>query len=279
MRTQEVELRGKDFPGAYSDVFANKDVALAEGARIKLKPWAYRVFAAGRLPGGSLSDASSVPSKPAAAQTSAEVPVDPGCGGPPTVVPAGSSDLDMLVSWMTGSFTSAEQAAADTDYYDIRLEMVPLWRERIDGRWLYVEQAVAGREDTPYRQRVYRVTMESDGSVRSEVYSFRDPLRFAGDWKKPAPLTALTPDSLEVRTGCAVILRRVSEVLYDGRTVDKQCTSEHRGAAYATSEVRVTPEGITTWDRGYDLEGTQVWGSTGGGYIFKKIKPDEPSPR
>ena len=36
---------------------------------------------------------------------------------------AAADDVDTLLEWMTGSFSSARQAAEDTTYFDIRLEM------------------------------------------------------------------------------------------------------------------------------------------------------------
>lgn len=47
------------------------------------------------------------------------------------------------------SLNSGEQARADSSYFDIRLVMEPIWEDRTDGRWLYVEQAVAGHEVRP----------------------------------------------------------------------------------------------------------------------------------
>ena len=41
-----------------------------------------------------------------------------------------------LVDWMTGSFSSHAQSVADTNYFDIRLEMVRIWPERDDGVWM-----------------------------------------------------------------------------------------------------------------------------------------------
>ncbi|MBS4016235.1 MAG: hypothetical protein KGZ86_07390, partial [Candidatus Latescibacteria bacterium] len=67
-------------------------------------------------------------------------------------------DLQRLADYMTGYFSSEAQALADTDYFDIRLRMQRVWQNRTDGYWLYVEQAVAGYEAKPYRQRVYRVS-------------------------------------------------------------------------------------------------------------------------
>ena len=145
-----------------------------------------------------------------------------------------------------------------------------MWTDRRDGPWLYVEQALAERRRRPYRQRVYHLVDRGDGAVSSEVYSFEDPLRFAGDWKKDEPLAGLNPDSLLVREGCAVVLRRTTADTFEGSTVEKECVSNLRGAAYATSEVTVAREQLTSWDRGFEAAGGQVWGAPEGPYIFRK---------
>jgi len=181
------------------------------------------------------------------------------------------SNLDRLVGWMVGSFSSEEQAAADTDFLDIRLEMVQIWPERTEGRWLYVEQASALTLDQPYRQRVYRLYQRDDTTLVSAVYDLNEPLRLAGAWRTPASFDFLTPDSLIVRVGCAIVLHPRGDTVYVGSTVDRECLSDHRGAAYATSEVRISETYLYTWDRGLDSAGTQVWGAEKGGYMFKKL--------
>jgi len=86
------------------------------------------------------------------------------------------ADLVKLAGFMAGSFSSSEQAAADTSYFDIRLRMAPIWSERKDGFWLYVEQAVATHEEKPYRQRVYHLTQLSPTIFESDVFTLRAPL-------------------------------------------------------------------------------------------------------
>jgi glycosidase len=167
---QTVTLQGNAYSGQYRDVFSREVVTFAPDADMVLGAWSYRLFEA--------------------------VPAE------------GRSDLEDLGNWMTGSFSSLAQAEADTNYLDIRLEVVPMWTDRKDGPWLYVEQAVAARKSRPYRQRVYHLVDNGDGTMSSEVYSFEGPLRFAGHWKKDEPLAALDPDSLTVREGCAVVLAR-----------------------------------------------------------------------
>ena len=157
--------------------------------------------------------------------------------------PAHAGELETLAAWMTGSFSSAAQAEGDEAYFDIRLEMVPVWQGRDDGVWLYVEQASAASLERPYRQRVYRLTEEEGGLFRSEVYAIPGPLRFAGDWRREAPLAGLEVGDLELREGCAVLLRRTDEATFAGATEGTGCSSVLRGAYYATSEVVVTAAG------------------------------------
>ncbi len=106
------------------------------------------------------------------------------------------------------------------------------------------------------------------GSFSSEIFSFAAPLRFAGAWREEAPLASLSPDSLAVRVGGAVILSRQPDGSFTGTTVDDNCQSSLRGATYATTEVRIRADRLESWDRGFDAAGEQVWGATTGGYVF-----------
>jgi len=182
-------------------------------------------------------------------------------------------ELLRLREWMSGSFSSADQAQSDTSYLDIRLEMTPIWAGRTDGCWLYVEQATAAKLDRPYRQRVYRLSRTNDTAVQSEVFTLQEPLRFAGAWKDPQEFDPLTPDSLLKKDGCAIILRPSGDSAFIGSTVGRDCPSDLRGAVYATSEVVITSTFLLSWDRGFDSTGVQVWGATQGGYRFIKSKP------
>lgn len=180
------------------------------------------------------------------------------------------SELDLLVNWMTGSFNSEEQARNDSDYYNITLEMHRIWEKRNDGYWLYVEQAVATAKDKPYRQRIYHI-FEEDGDLKSVIYSIPDEKKFIGGWKDISIFNNLAPEQIETREGCEVIIKRKDENTFIGSTVEKNCTSNLRGAAYATTEVTITKDTMISWDRGFNDKDEQVWGATKGGYIFKKI--------
>ncbi|MCI4650114.1 chromophore lyase CpcT/CpeT [Phaeodactylibacter sp.] len=181
---------------------------------------------------------------------------------------ANTKALDQLQQAMTGTFTSAAQAAEDDAFYDITLHMYPIWKDR--GHWLYVEQAVSAMPAKPYRQRIYQLEQVDKKTFKSIVYTVDNEDDLVGDWQVPESFNALSKDNLRLREGCAVILTRQADGSYTGSTEGDRCKSTLRGAAYATSEVTVMPGKIVSWDRGFDASGAQVWGAEKGGYIFLK---------
>lgn len=184
------------------------------------------------------------------------------------------SDILQLKEWMTGSFSSEEQAEADTNFYNIRLQMVPVWEERSDAIWLYVEQAASWKLEKPYRQRVYRLTKMDDGSVESAIFMINNPLQYAGAYYKNELLKTLSPDSIYEKEGCSLILKFDKDA-YTGTTAENSCPSRLGGASYATSEVTIQSGVLESLDRGYDSIGNQVWGSEYGPYVFKKQQKED----
>lgn len=178
----------------------------------------------------------------------------------------GNQALDSLQQAMTGTFSSAAQAADDDAFYDITLHMYPIWKDR--GHWLYVEQAVSAMPAKPYRQRVYQLEQVNPNTFRSIVYTLDNEDAFVGNWRTPKSFDKLAPDDLRLREGCAVVLTKQGDGTYAGSTEDDKCKSTLRGAVYATSEVTIEPGRIVSWDRGFDEAGEQVWGAEKGGYVF-----------
>jgi hypothetical protein len=189
-------------------------------------------------------------------------------------IPSRPTDYSTLYEWLSGTFSSRQQSLDDPSYFDIRLHMAPIWRERSDGLWLYVEQARADALDQPYRQRVYCLVQHADGAFESRVYDLPgdDPLRFAGAGKDGSKLAGVRKEDLKLKEGCSIWLKRRTDGVFEGATRGKGCASTRQGAAYTTSEVTVTSEQMVSWDRGWDKDGNQVWGATKGGYVFRRVK-------
>ncbi len=178
-------------------------------------------------------------------------------------------ELNKLVSLMEGNFSSELQSKTDTTYFNISLIMTQIWNSRTDGKWLYVEQAVATQLDKPYRQRVYRLQNPSKGIFTSEIYTIKDALSFAGLQNNPSKKDKLTFDFIELKEGCTVTLEKNNDTYIGGTDADK-CPSDLRGAKYATTKIVLKNRSLESWDQGFDANGKQVWGATQGGYIFIK---------
>lgn len=186
--------------------------------------------------------------------------------------PASPARVGLLQQWMTGTFTNTRQARSDPENFrDVRLVSTRVWPERADGVWLYVEQAMAGELSRPYRQRVYCLSAEADGTVVSRVYALPgDPLRFSDGTGAPRGFASIVPEALAARGGCQIVMKYDGGV-FAGGTEASACPSDLRGAAYASSQVRINAGTVVSWDRGFDAQGKQVWGATKGGYVFERV--------
>lgn len=180
-----------------------------------------------------------------------------------------SSDLQQLSDWMTGEFDSSDQAENDTSYYNISLKMIRIWPEKTNGVYLYIEQALASTPKEPYRQRVYFITQIDDFNYTSDVYNLKEPEKFIGAWKDAESFNDITVFDLKYKDGCTVFLN-YDGFQYSGKTKSGTCKSELNGAAYATSEVTILPQKLTSWDRGFNENDEQVWGAESGPYVFVK---------
>ncbi|NNC85523.1 MAG: hypothetical protein HKN75_05530 [Bacteroidia bacterium] len=180
-----------------------------------------------------------------------------------------NKDLDKLLSYMEGEFSSAKQAKKDSSFFAIYLGMHRIWKNEYKNEgWFYVEQALMTKKDKPYRQRIYHV-YQNGNVFMSDIYLMENPMEYVGDVEK---VQKLNRSDLTLKEGCTVFLIKESRKLYEGATKENTCKSTLRGASFATSIVKIKPKEIYSWDKGLDAEGNQVWGAEKEGYRFKKIK-------
>lgn len=179
--------------------------------------------------------------------------------------------IDAFSSMLKGEYSSEAQSKEDTSYFNIYLAMYPIWTERKDGRWFYVEQAMASKKEKPYRQRVYQIKQGGLDTIISVIYSFNDPLNYAGAHLDKTKLERLTYNKLSAKVGCEVYMTPVNGG-YQGGTLGKNCPSNLRDATYTKTIISLTPQMLLSWDRGFNEEDVQMWGAEKGGYKFNKIR-------
>lgn len=208
----------------------------------------------------------------ACAGAEAPVPEAPSATATPPVEPAvAETPAHTLARYLTGEFDSLAQSQRDESYFGVKLSMCPIDAPAIGDLVLYVEQALAATPDQPYRQRLYVLSTVDGSRAVSNVWQLHAPQGFVHLCADPDRVTVSAADAFE-RVGCAVHLTR-SDDRFTGGTLESACESSLRGATYATSVIEITPTLITSWDRGYDGEGRQVWGAVDGPYHFERRSP------
>jgi hypothetical protein len=185
--------------------------------------------------------------------------------------------LDKAAYMIRGSYSSESQHTKEPlGFYHIIMHIYPIWEERTDGRWFYVEQALSSLQNEPYRQRIYKLNMIGRDTVTSDVYNIPEPERFVGAWKclvnksLPDAFKKLKASELTSLDGCTVYLTQNGEAGFKGGTHSGSCTSKVKDSKFMISEIDMTLDKLVTWDRGYNDKGVQVWGAKSG-YIFDAL--------
>ena len=192
------------------------------------------------------------------------------------------AEVATVAQWLQGAFDSSKQAATDPDYFNVVLQSCPVSvlddnsNELRDAAYLYVEQAIAGREQAPYRQRLYRIADAGKGTqgtqiVRSEILLLSEPQSYIGTCSGAAGKRVIARSAVEDR-GCSVFLQTTTDergqTRFEGRTPEGGCPSTFNGATTVTSYVSLGSDSLIAWDIGRDANGNQVWGPEKGPYIF-----------
>ncbi|ACI98479.1 chromophore lyase CpcT/CpeT [Rhodospirillum centenum] len=194
------------------------------------------------------------------------------------LVPAGAARADesqTLAALLTGSFSTAQQAAADPRVPPLRRQVTPIWPRRHDGPWLYVEEAPEDDRDRPIRQAIMQIRFAPErGGVELRSYRLPDPAAAVGAWRDPARLKALMPEQLDRIAGCEVVLYRRGEWTFSGNTVGTDCADPDGRAAYRLIQMSVQSAFTRIWERGFTGAGEAVQETAAGGLRFDKVAPD-----
>ncbi len=183
-----------------------------------------------------------------------------------------------MLRWMCGSFSSHNHADTTVNQYivDVRLHMNQIWADRdttADIYWLYVEQAYATNLNNPYRQRIYKVIMDVNGSIYDEVYAIPNASAYLHGYENPQVFNSLSSSNLTIKDGCNVNFQWVENgKFFKGKTEGNSCMAAGvQGVSYITSDATIHSDFMTSWDRGYSSSGYWVMGPDWP-YIFDKVE-------
>lgn len=180
--------------------------------------------------------------------------------------------LARYIELRVGTFSSEAQAQADRRFTAITWHIAERPDDGSGARWLYLEAWMPGAE-APYMQRLTRHHKEPDGTIVGQPFRLADPAPMIGAWQEPDRLLEINLQELDKVEGCELEIVRTGVDRFEGQTRGARCTNTHRGAAYAVSQSIVTATGASNWDRGFNAEGSLVWGPSSGPYQFRRMAP------
>ncbi len=209
---------------------------------------------------------------------------------PPTPA-ATAADLnqqaEQVVQHLEGILSTAARAAANPKVANVTMTTcrIPVANPPASTIYLYQEQAIADKLTQPYRQRILEIRPSpASQTIRSRSFKLADQAKWVNFCDRPDDRRShidqrpIQPQDFPISV-CAVFLKPTPEG-FSGTTEATGCPAKVRGAVMIRNRIRLHPNGMDTWDRGYDAQGKQVWGAGDEPYQFlratTKISPEKP---
>ncbi len=190
-----------------------------------------------------------------------------------------NQQVEEVVSYLEGTMDTTQQVAANSKAPSVRMTTCRISVSDAPSEtsgasvFLYQEQALTRDLTKPYRQRFLQIAPSPlSQSVRSLSFRPSNPEAWSGFCNKPLATRVIQPKDLGTPV-CSVFLKRAGEG-YVGNTPVDGCPANVRGAVRITNHIILHPNGMDTWDRGFDADGKQVWGAKTESYQFRRIKSE-----
>jgi hypothetical protein len=183
-----------------------------------------------------------------------------------------STDIKTLARWMAADFSNQEQAYANPPFFaHIRVCMRPLPEELLSGTSLFLEQAYDFMLNSPYRLRVFRLSVVDD-RMELENFKVKDEQEFYGASRDLKKLKTLSVDRIEKLPGCDMFVDWTGSCFKGYIKPGKACIVERKGqVTYLDNSFEVDEEKLISVDRGLDPETDElVWGSIAGPFHFTR---------
>jgi hypothetical protein len=180
---------------------------------------------------------------------------------------------------LVGTFDSSAQSIDDSEYLDVTVhhcsvQVSGLPEELREGEFLALRQSVSTAAN-PYRVRVLRVFQgESDSNVRVSSFAPQQGVNLAQLCSLPE--SDRTVDFSQLTGEKCTTSATLIGAEFVGGTTGEGCPSNRAGSVRMTSELTLSSNKMTTWDRGWTADGKLAWGPEKGPYQFEKVQAQDP---
>ena len=185
---------------------------------------------------------------------------------------AGQERLQRFCGLLAGRHSNQQQAFDNPPFFAhiiLKYRALP----QFDQPTLLLEQGYAVDPSQPYRVRILRPTLQGETSIRVINFRLHELQRFQGASDDRMIRDTIAETAFGVLEGCAYDVTPSGHSTFAGTTEPGCRCIVHRNGVdtYLKSRFQLSPEGMTTLDRGYDLTSHQrVWGSVAGEFSFQR---------
>lgn len=174
--------------------------------------------------------------------------------------PDHDAELIRLSRMMPGTYDSVLGEVPDIEHRAITMALAPIWLDRESGHWIYAEKAQRAHPARPHDQRILNLGRNDSGELFMDSYRLPDPGSVVGMWRNPERFDEYARSDLKFLAGCTIYLQRLDRNHFAGATRGRNCAATSAGAAYATVEFAIGPDGIELLERDFDGDGVQIHG-------------------
>lgn len=159
-----------------------------------------------------------------------------------------SENTSTLENWLIGTYQSKLTQIQGQDV-KINLQILPIWSDRVDGEWLYLEGQVAGNDGKPFHQRIVQLVESFNGVIRFYNYTIPRASDFQGAYFNPAILASLTPSQLTLNTRCEFIIVPEGKSEFVGKIGNEGCHKSKTGMVFTSKSFTVSKSNITLFNQ------------------------------
>ncbi|MCH2044660.1 MAG: chromophore lyase CpcT/CpeT [Saprospiraceae bacterium] len=185
--------------------------------------------------------------------------------------------FDHFKQQVVGHFSNKEQLENySIDEKEQELIIIPIFKDRPDEFWVYVELFSPSLVDQPIEQRVQRFRKVERDTILVEVYYLPQPEEYINEWKKDKPFENLEKKDLVRDNGCDMIIACKDPSNHIYRTLPSQDITCHLGtrntiAEYMDISFALTDEGYLMRFKYYDKSKKLLRESNYSGLYFERL--------
>ena len=168
-----------------------------------------------------------------------------------------SDNTALLQMWLSGVHHSSNNQINGKNV-SVSLHVLPIWQDRIDGEWLYMESSIVDSTAKPFRQRVLQLVGSVNGAIRLYSYSIPRASDFSGSYYDPAILASLAPSQLSLTSGCDIVVALNATRTFVGETDPNSCANQSLTPPAIANFFAVSEFNISFVDSNYDRLGNLV---------------------